>query len=203
LRRKQNRMIFRKFLISCILILLCTPFVFSQQIPDKPYFFRRSEIGGTSHHSLWEYGFNLAMDMHHLPKSKLIVRLCSTESLPVAITSAAINPLILSDFLSSESQSKPTISFNRINVDRSDRCLGKTKSNTATELWLVFNEENLPDSKEVVQACQIRIRDIKSSEDKKREILIGTYNHKLGINRLCESRVEKADKQRMLRFFCL
>jgi hypothetical protein len=167
--------------------LLYTSFVYSQQIPDKPYLFKRFEIGGNNQDRFGEWGFNLAMDMRSLPKSQLIIRLCSTKSLPVAIGSAALDPLIFSDYLSKDFEGfKPTIAFNRIKIDRSEKCIGKVASNTAADLWLVFNDGNLPDSSETIEACQIRIKDIKSKEDKKRDIFVGTYNHRLAIKRLIE-----------------
>ena len=121
--------------------------------------------------------------MNDVPSSKLIIRLCSKEHLPIAIPTSVVEPLTLTRFLVS-SKKKPAISSERIFVDRSENCIGKLLSNTATELWLVDTEGHLPNSKEEIKACQIQIQEFKSKKDREKNIYLGTYSHKLAVEKL-------------------
>lgn len=166
-----------------ILLLIIPQVLFSQVKSENPYFVKRFEIGGSSSDSMWEYGYDISVSMAKITSDRLIIRLCSKETLPIAISTAAVEPLTLTNFLSS-SKGKPSISSERIFVDRSETCGGRLTSNTATELWLIDGKNHLPNSKEEIKICQFQMQELKSRKDNKKEVNVGTYSHELALKKL-------------------
>jgi hypothetical protein len=176
------------FKVFQVLILISTfSLMFIVQVNAQndinSYLIKRLEKGGEDSDDLWEYGFNVAMSLSKVPESNLVIRLCSDANLPVAISSAAVDPLLLSEFLGSQNPQKPSISFDRIFIDRSANCSGRYATTTAVELWQTFGK-GVPDSKEMISACKIRTTEFKSTVDTKKTYIHGVSKYKTAIKRL-------------------
>lgn len=136
----------------------------------------RYEIGGSSIDSMGEYSAPILEYLLKEPDRSLTIRLCSAQPLPVAIGTAAVEPETLSDYLD-----RYRVSRDRILINRSNSCAGKSATNTATELWV-----GLPPETDGIRACELTVREIQSRSDKARKIYIGTGDHVRAIKRLIE-----------------
>jgi hypothetical protein len=81
------------------------------------------------------------------------VRVCSKESMPVALSTAAMNPFSIAKWLNDVYNHPPE----RILFLRSEDCLGSNPKVAATELWTVPKGAALPASVESLKASQVRL----------------------------------------------
>jgi hypothetical protein len=163
--------------ISCLLIAVSP--LSAQDDSPAPEIATRYEIGGSGLDSMMEYSAQILEHFKSTPSGILVVRLCSEKPLPVAIATAAIEPLTLARYLA-----RYSIPEEKIVVSRSASCQGKLATNTATELWLARAESHVPQALESIKACQIQIQEIKSGSDAQRKIMIGTYDYVPAVKRL-------------------
>ena len=145
----------------------------------QPVLVTRYEVGGSSVDSMSEYSAPILHYFKESPSSPLVIRLCSDKPLPTAIATAAVEPVTLARYLS-----RYSVPEERIVVSRSESCAGKVAGNTATELWMAPADDLLPEAKESVKVCQIRVRELKSRGDETKGVKIGISNGVLAVKRL-------------------
>jgi hypothetical protein len=139
----------------------------------------RYEVGGSSLDSMSEYSAPILHYLGESPSSILVIRLCSDKPLPVAIATAAVEPVTLGRYLS-----RYSVPEERIVVSRSESCAGKLADTTATELWVAPAGGPPPDAKESVKLCQVKVRELKSHADETKGVKIGVSNGNLAVRRL-------------------
>lgn len=86
------------------------------------------------------------------PDDTVVVRFCSKESLPMALTTAAASPGYLISILTGSYG----YTQERILFLRSEDCLGPDPAVAATEFWAVPNGAALPPSVESIRSSQVR-----------------------------------------------
>lgn len=141
---------------------------------------RRFEMSGSSADTMMESALDVAFAINNRLPEKAVVRLCSKRPIPIAIATAAADPLSFARSMHSRA-----LPFDRIIISRSEECLGKAETTTATELWAVPSGGSLPPGVESIKSCQIKLQYIKSEPKNKKEMLfVGTYDHKKSIEKL-------------------
>lgn len=95
--------------------------------------------------------------------SRILVRVCSKESLPIAIATAAIEPDDVLRLTHGFEASAFKVRSENVVVGRSENCSGKSPdakslNPTPAELWAIPENVPLPPVVESIKACQIKTR---------------------------------------------
>lgn len=96
---------------------------------------------------------------------KLLVRVCSKDSMPVAIATAAIEPDDVLHLTRGFESSAFKLRVDDVVIGRSESCSGKLPNTTPAELLAVPRNSSLPPVIESIKACQVRTRWIATGTD--------------------------------------
>jgi hypothetical protein len=173
-----------KYLSAVSFIIgLITVNVFTQTSESRDAFMLyRFDTNGSSVQSMSEYGFEVAQTMSARPDLKLVVRLCSTEKMTVAVGTAAVDPISLTWFLMNAKETLPKISVDSILVEVSPNCVKSGAVSTAVELWLIAKSKT--SDYEQIKACKLRETQYRSKDDEREDVFVGTKKYREAFNRL-------------------
>jgi hypothetical protein len=90
------------------------------------------------------------------PEETIAVRFCSKEPLPVALSTSAA----AYDYVISILQGSYRYTPERVQILRSEGCLGSNRAITATEFWLIPGGAALPSSEESIKYSQVQIESL-------------------------------------------
>lgn len=169
----------RRLCASILLLLIMGCQVYPQEGSQQPIHIARYDIGGSGLDGMMEYTTSILEYFKDYPSSTVVLSLCTKKPLPIAIATAAIEPLTLARYLSHY-----YVPVEKIVVSRAAFCSGKLATNTATDLWMVLPTNRFPKMIDSVKVCQIKIRELKSRQDASGNIRIGTNNYLAAANKL-------------------
>jgi hypothetical protein len=106
---------------------------------------------------------------------RVVVRVCSKERLPFALSMAAADPFVISTILTVDYHLTPE----RILYVRSEDCLGPEPDVAATELWAIPDGASLPPSVESIRSSQVRSETIGTAATAE-----GTANYRAAVAEL-------------------
>ena len=88
------------------------------------------------------------------PAEMAVLRICSRQSMPLALVNANMRPHVYANFI----ENTHGIPRNRILFLRSEDCLGSNPEITVTELWSVPQGAALPSHVEAIESCQYQFQ---------------------------------------------
>ncbi len=168
-----------------VLLLLCLFFLSAADVCGQsiqPSLIHRYEKG-YSLHSLEDNAAYLADSAGS--DGAVVVRVCSKERMPLALSLAAADPLIVATILKVDYDFTPE----RVLFLRSEDCLGSDLAVAATELWAVPEGAVLPTSVESVRSDQVRLESIGTKD----ELGKGARDYQAATRKLIAELHEKPD----------
>jgi hypothetical protein len=136
---------------------------------------RRYERAGSGFDAITEANYELTR-IAGRPDDVAVVRVCSREPMPLALSSAAMNPFTVARALNQGYN----FALERILFLRSEDCLGSDSAVAATELWAVPRGAALPTFVESIKSSQARLEIVGT----KTLLAAGTKNYRLAIKEL-------------------
>lgn len=107
---------------------------------------------GASGHRTGEDILTLRLSINRKDRATVAVRVCSKEPLPFALANAGADPFLIAELVSGSPDSPEQVVFLR-----SEDCLSKYPSRTATEIWAIPEGASLPPHVEAIKSNQVRL----------------------------------------------
>lgn len=145
---------------------------------------RRYEHGGAGFDEITEANYELTRRLD-ISNDLAALRICSRESLPLALSIAAINPFTVARALNQGYN----FSLERILFLRAEDCLGSDPAIAATELWAVPKGAALPPFVESIKSSQAQLEILEAKHFRAE----GTWNYKLAARKLTKKLRATAD----------
>jgi hypothetical protein len=147
------------------------------QVSTKPdsVRMRRYERGGSGFDEITEANYELTRRID-TSNDLAVVRICSRESMPLALSIAAMNPFTVAGALNQGYN----FSLERILFLRSEDCLGSDPAVAATELWAAPKGAALPPFVESIKSSQAHLEILGT----KSLLAAGTRNYRLAVKEL-------------------
>jgi hypothetical protein len=186
LEKLCNEALKKIIVLAITMISVTNNSTYGQNNFTYPFRTERFEFAGSSIESIGEYIDEISNYMSEHKESSFTVRLCTKEKFEVAIPIASIEPNMLSDYLIKSKIEPPYVSADRIFVDRSEHCVGKSKTSIASELWFESKDNKVKNSIDKVNVCQISSGELSSIKDDDKNIGVGTYDHRKALKKFAE-----------------
>ena len=152
------------FTVLMILLLLFSNLIYGQVKFDTPRLIQRYKISGSSTHSMSEFGYEIASAFKENADVRLILRLCSTKSLQIAIGTAAVDPVGMMEFFDKSAEFK-IITAKKTFLELSNKCVELNSISTATELLIVPSDYIKINQDNLVELSRIKLVEYRSSKD--------------------------------------
>ena len=136
---------------------------------------RRYERGGSGFDEITEANYELTRTLGN-SNDLAVVRICSKEPMPLALSIAAMNPFTVARALNQGYN----FALERILFLRSEDWLGSDPAVAATELWAVSKDAALPPFVESIKSSQARLETVGT----KTLLAEGTRNYRLAVKEL-------------------
>lgn len=155
--------------------LLLSTSVSLGQDKRQPVQVRRYEHMGSGFDAITEANYELTR-IADKPDDLAVIRVCSRESMPLALSIAAMNPFTVARALNQGYN----FSLERILFLRSEDCLGSDPAVAATELWAAPKDGALPPFVESIKSSQAHL-EILGTKDL---LAAGTRNYRVAVKEL-------------------
>lgn len=136
---------------------------------------RRYERTGSGFDAITEANYELTR-IAAKPDDVAVVRVCSREPMPLALSIAAMNPFTVARALNQGYN----FALERVLFLRSEDCLGSDSAVAATELWAVPKGAAMPVFVDSIKSSQARLETVGT----KNLLAEGTRNYRLAVQRL-------------------
>jgi hypothetical protein len=129
----------KNFSTFFFIFLLVDPTMLARYVDGQSRLFKRYDPGA-AYNTVTEDALTLSISVVAKERARVVVRVCSKEPMPFALATAGADPFHIAEKIAGG----PDYSPEQVIFLRSEDCLSKYPSTTATEIWAIPEGASLP-----------------------------------------------------------